>query len=367
MSNTKNNLKELMRKFTQINAGSGMEQPLIRAILEELDGHVDELYVGKRGNVYAKKVGSQPGHTLMLSAHMDQIGMVVKNILPNGYILFEKNGDIPNLLLQGRMVEVGEKNVPGVVGCKPGHLQPMEERAKTKTPEQSYIDLGLQSRQEVEALGIGIGDQIVWKSEFMEMANPDRICTKAIDNRISCALVVELLKNLDKNDFKGTIYGAFTVVEEVGIHGAAMAASHIQPDYAISLDTIPAGDTPDIMTEMMLPVYLGKGPGLSMADGVMNSIYYHVIHPAVRKIIEAEAEAAGVNLQKCTITGGMYATDASKLSYVGEGVPCAVLTTPRRYSHSPVEVMDFNDAEGVYKILIGAAKNNAERDLSFLA
>ncbi|MDL2258934.1 M20/M25/M40 family metallo-hydrolase [Eubacteriales bacterium OttesenSCG-928-K08] len=363
---SKQSLKEMIKKLSQINAGAGMEQPMVRAVIEEISPYVDEVFVDARGSVYAKKTGAAPGHTLMLAAHMDQIGMIVKNILPNGYILFEKNGDVPNNLLLGRKVFIGNKNIPGVVGCKPGHLQTPEEASKVPIPEQCYIDAGFASRQEAEAQGIGIGDQVIWQSDFMEFANPDRVCSKALDNRVNCAILIEFMRTLEKEAFKGTIYAVFTVLEEVGLYGAMMGAYRLEPDYAVALDTIPAGDTPDVMAELLLPIYLGRGPAMSLADGVMSSIYYHVVHPAVRRMIETQAAAASINLQKCTITGGRYATDASKLSYAGKGVPCAVLAVPRRYSHSPIEVMDMNDAMGSLAILQGIARDNAEQDLSFL-
>lgn len=364
MDKVKSNLKSLLKELTAINAGVGNEHFIIGDILKKIEGHADEIKVDQNGNIFAIKKGHKPGPSLMLAAHTDEIGLIIRNITANGFLLFEKLGGVPDNLLPGRKVSVGKKNIPGVIGAKPGHLQTPDEASRVKPASACYIDVGCSSREEVEKLGISIGDQVIWQSDFMEMANPDLVATKAVDNRMSCSIVIEMLRNLKSADFAGTLIVAFTVREEAGLYGA-MVAGHSHPtDYAIAIDTIPAGDTPDVATERELPIWIGKGPGLPIADGV-GYVFFSMIHPAVRAIIETHAAKLGVNLQKTTILSGGYTTDAARLSYAGDGIPSATFAIPRRYSHSPIELVNLNDAVDVYKVLMAIVKDNENADLRF--
>jgi putative aminopeptidase len=205
----------------------------------------------------------------------------------------------------------------------------------------------------------------VFQSDFMEMFNPDLISTKSVDNRISCAILLELFQQMADEEFAGTLYGVVTVQEEVGLRGASMVGNQIEPDYAIVLDTIPAGDTPDINTERSLPVYLGKGPACPVADGAIG-VYFTHIHPKVREMIEEQSEKTHVPIQYLTLIGDHYITDAANLSIAGKGIPVGIVATPRRYSHSPIELVNLNDAVGVLQIVKGIVVENGKKELSFI-
>ncbi|MED3563925.1 M42 family peptidase [Bacillus xiapuensis] len=359
-------IKEWLRDLTGIVGVSGSEQEVVRYMKEKLLPYADEVKVDNNGNIIAIKNGTAPGPKLMISSHSDEVGFCVKNILPNGFIMFDKIGGVSDQLLLGRKVWVTTKKLPGLIGIKAGHMQTAEESKRVKTPRECYIDMGASSRKEVEDMGVKIGDPIVFQSDFMEMDNKDLIATKAVDNRIHCAILIELFKQLQGVDFAGTLYGVVTVQEEVGLRGAMMVGNAIQPDYAIVLDTIPAGDTPDIDTEISLPVYLGKGPACPIADGVGGTMVFNYIHPKVREMIEEQAAKASVNLQAITLIGDGYTTDAASLGSVNTGIPVGVLSTPRRYSHSPIELVHLHDALGVLKIVTGIVIDNGNKDLSFI-
>jgi len=365
MKNLKQNLKQLLNDLCDVVGVSGNEQEIIQKIVEQIKPYADEVKVDPVGNVIAVKKGAKPGPSLLIGAHSDEIGFCVKAILENGYLLIDKIGNVPDNIMLGRKVWVTAEKIPGVIGTKPGHLQTPEEAAKVSSVNQCYIDLGLSSKTEVEDLGIKIGDPIVIQSDFMEMTNPDIICTKAVDNRMGCSIIIELFKHLNSEDFGGTIYGVFTVREEVGLYGAQTVGHLLQPDYAIALDTIPAGDTPDINTTRQLPIFLGKGPGFPVADNV-GYLFFSFVHPAIREIIEEQAKKLNINLQTCTILGATYTTDASKYSYAGNGIPCATLAIPRRYSHSPIELVNINDAVDVLKILHAIVINNDKANITFI-
>ena len=358
-------IKSLLRDLTDFVGVSGTEQQVVRYMKEQLSPYADELKVDNNGNVIAIKNGTAEGPKIMVSSHSDEVGFYVKNILANGFIMFDKVGVVSNQLLLGRKVWITVNKIPGIIGIMAGHLQSPEESKTVKPPSKCYIDVGLSSREEVEALGIKIGDPIVFQSDFMEMSNPDLIATKSVDNRINCALIIELFKHMQNEQFAGTLYGVVTVQEEVGLRGGTMVANAIEPDYAIILDTIPTGDTPDINTDAVLPVYLGKGPAIPLADGVGGALVFNYVHPKIKQMIEEEASNHDIPLQLTTLIGD-YTTDASSVGIAGKGIPVGIIATPRRYSHSPVELVNLNDAVSVFEIVTSIVKNNGNKDLSFI-
>jgi len=360
----KENLRAYFKDLSGLMGISGCEQPVVKYMKEKLEPFADEIQVDTSGNVIAVRHGNRPGPRLMIEAHGDEVGFCVKNILANGFLYFDKVGTQSDKVMEGRKVWVKDA-IPGIIGIKPGHLQSAEESRRVKTSRECYIDIGMSSKEEVEKLGVKIGDPIVLQSSFMEMTNKDLICTKSVDNRINCAILIELFRQMKELDFAGTVYAVASVQEEVGLRGAAMVGNLIQPDYAIALDTIPAGDTPDVDTEKDLPMYLGKGPGLPVAYGYHFPIFAYA-HPQVRKMIEKAAEREKISLQYVTLTGDGYSTNAATLSTAGKGIPTATLTVPRRYSHSPVELFDLNDAVGSLKILKQIVADNENANLSFI-
>lgn len=360
----KERIRKELKQLTGLTGVSGHEQDVIRHIKSRLEPITDELIVDPWGNLIAVKHGKNPGPKLMVAAHADEIGFVVKNILKDGFILFDKSGTASDKVMEGRKVLINGK-IPGVIGIKPGHIQSSEESRRVKTSKECYIDIAAFSREEVEGLGISIGDPISYESSFMEMANKDYVCTKSVDNRINCTILIELFEEIKGMDFDGTFYGCFTVQEETGMKGAFMVGNRIEPDYAIVTDTIPSGDTPDVDTDRELPIYLGKGPACVMADGMGSAMMFTYAHPAVVRIIKEQATQLKINLQFTTLLGQSYATDSAGLAHSGKGIPTATLAMPRRYSHSPIEMLNLNDAVCSLKILKGVIENNGKAKISF--
>lgn len=341
----KEQLIDLLRELTAINAPSGFEGPLVRRMRELLAPLADEVSVDRMGNLYAVKRGDRPGPTLMITAHSDEIGAIVKSIEPNGFIRFDKIGGTVDALLVGRMVRVGPHL--GVVGVKAGHLMTEKERSSILPHTQMYIDVGARDADEVRALGIRVGDPIAYESELKFFANSDRFAGKAVDDRIGCAVLVALFSELQGATFGGTLVGAVTVQEEVGLRGATVASFKINPTMAIALDTMPCGDTPDVNFHRELPVGIGRGPAFQVmsvggARGLLAS-------PVMKRLLIETAEREGLPYQVTTFTGGN--TDASAMHLSREGIPCGVVALPRRYSHSPVEMGDINDSVAALKLL----------------
>ncbi len=354
----KERLKGLLRELTAQNAVSGSEQSVASYMKRELEKVSDSVSVDHMGNVFAIKKAAQDGPVVMIAAHSDEIGAIVKSVDTNGYIWFEKIGGAIDALLVGRKVWVGQHL--GVIGVKAGHLQSPKERSEVKKHTEMYVDVGATSREQVLAMGISTGTPIAYNSPLESFTNSDRMCGKAIDDRLGCAVLLELMR--DASPPKGTLVAAVTVQEEVGLRGAKVAAFRVRPDFAIALDTMPCGDTPDVDFYRELPVGIGLGPAFQFTSGTATGF---LISPAMKRFLTDTAKRAGVGYQVTTFPGGN--TDATAIHLVREGIPTGVIALPRRYSHSPVEVADINDAVGALEILKTVVKRMAEPlDWSFV-
>lgn len=362
--NAKNGLKDILRDLNGAMGVSGHEHEVIKVVYSGIKGYADAVNVSRTGNVVAIKKGKKPGPSLLIGAHLDEVGYIVRNILADGFLTVDKIGFPTDSCAVGRKVWVSDERIPGLFGIRPGHLLTPEESARVVPANQNYVDVGCASAEEVRALGIKIGDQIVLQSDFMEMANPDLICTRAIDNRIGCAVIMHLFQTLSAEDFGGTLYGVFSTREEPGLHGAVNAIYDYDIDYAIALDTVPCADTPDSRPERELPLFLGKGPAFVVCEA--SHMRYQFSHPSVRKIIEESAERAGIGIQTVSLAFAGYLTDASSYAYAGGGIPTSTLAIPRRYSHSPVELVNLNDAAATLALLRAIVVANEDADLRFV-
>lgn len=364
---SKDDLKKTLKSLTEALGVSGHEQEVIRAVQAALKGHADEVNVSTVGNIVAVKKGAKPGPAVVIGAHLDEVGYIVRNILPSGFLTLDKIGTAADAVALGRLVWIGKKRIPGIIGIRPGHLQTAEEKKLVTPLVKNFVDIGCSSREEVDALGIRIGDQVVIQSGYTELHNPDLVCCRALDDRINCAIIVELFKSIRAADFAGTLYGVFTVREEVGMLGAQTALDKYDVDYAIALDTIPTADVPGSNPAAELPLYLGKGPGFPLCEDYSATLgSFQLVHPGVREFIEATAKKTGISLQVVTLAFAGYLTDAKAYAYLKGGIPTATLTVPRRYSHSPVELMNINDAASLLKLLQGMVKDNDKVNLSFI-
>lgn len=346
------NLQKRIADLTQLIGVSGHEWDVARYIYHALEGHVDSLEQRPNGAIVAIKKGSKPGPRMMVTAHMDEVGYIVKNITPKGFLLFDRVGGAVEGCLPGRRVLVkgtGEA-IPGVIGVRSSHLLTAEQKAKPQTPEQSYVDIFVKSAEEARALGIGPGSQIVPDSPWTEMRN-GLVCTRASDDRVLCAIMVEALLHLDASEFSGEVCAVFNVLEETTIAAISAAVSYLDPEYSLFLDTIPCGDVPDCNFEKELPVALGCGPVIVLEQQVREAVRYGVSHPRLVEALHARCAETGVPYQELVLNGARYMTDAVTAAYCGKGTAAATLAVPRRYSHAPTEVYSIEDSENAYKLV----------------
>lgn len=336
-------MKDLLKKLADAPGISGFEDKIRNLMMGELKDHVDEIQIDSLGNLIATKRGGEK--KVMLAAHMDEIGLMVKHIDKKGFIKFSKIGSINDqmLLNQSVWIHTATGKIQGVIGSKPPHIMKETEKKKLVGYKNMFVDIGASNKKEAEKL-VSVGDPITFKQELYQLQN-SLISGKALDNRIGCCVLIETLKRV-KSD--ATIYGVGTVQEEVGLKGARTAAFRINPDIAIALDVTIAGDHPG-MKEDEAPLKIDKGPAIVLTDASGKGI---ITHPKVKNLLISVAEAEKIPYQIEVSEGGT--TDATVIHLTREGIPSGVLSVPTRYIHTPVGVASLRDIENTVKLLVAA-------------
>jgi putative aminopeptidase len=354
-------LKRQLGEYAAIDGVAGHEHAVVRRLVDDFRPLVDRVDVDSFGNVVATKQGPDGAPSLMVAAHSDEIGGVVRSIEPGGVIRFERLGGVNETLLVGRAVRINGHR--GVVGARSGHLMSPEERLTVPRLQDLYIDLGFDCAEDVEALGIKVGDPIAYEAPMRELANPDRLSGKALDNRISCVMLLELAARLKAVELNCTVHWAVMVQEEVGLRGAQMTTFRLNPTAAIVVDTMPAGGTPDVSATRELGAEIGKGPVITV--GSQSGSGGIIVPLAMRDLMTDAARAANVPYQLSLFHGGN--SDAAAVHLVREGLPTGVVNIARRYSHSPVETLDINDCVNATLLLEQAVRNfGPSTNLAFL-
>ena len=253
-------LIESLKKYTSIYGPPGLEDEVKEAIISDLEDFVDEITIDKLGNLIVLQKGSEypDGPKIMLDAHMDEISLVIKHIDSDGMIWVAKHGGMMENLLPGHHVMILARTgkIPGVVGVKSGHLSTPEERKIVPTISNIWVDIGCNTQEEVEETGVRIGDFITYEKKFKTLGK--YICSTTLDDRIGVLVLIETLKKLRKSDRSISVYGVFSVQEEVGCRGTQIAAHRINPDIAIIVDTGFGADPATTMKETR--VKIGEGP-----------------------------------------------------------------------------------------------------------
>ncbi|MCD6243273.1 M42 family metallopeptidase [Candidatus Bathyarchaeota archaeon] len=341
-------LIDILEKLSNAPGVAGREDKVRDLIKEMLRPYVDELREDKLGNVIAVKRGkAENAPSIMLAAHMDEIGLYVKNITEKGFLYFTKIGGIDDRILMAQKVVVytSKGPVPGVIGSKPPHIMKEEERKKVIEADKLFIDVGASSKKEAEEMGIRVGDPVCFDIKFAK-AGDDAVIGKAFDDRVGCAVMIEAMRRISEVDC--TVYAVGTIQEEVGLRGATIAAFEIYPDVGLALDVTVAGDVPGV-TEVEAPIKMGAGPSFTVADRGL------ITHPKVLRLLVETAEKLGIPYQ--LETGLPGTTDAARIALTREGVPAGVISIPTRYIHSPASLLSLKDVENTVKITVAAIEN----------
>ena len=339
----------ILKKLSEAVGVSGHEFEVKKVVIEEISDVVDEWRVDSLGNIIALKKGRGNGPKIMISAHMDEIGLMVTHIDKRGFLRFTGVGSWNERILPGQRVIVcaGDVKVRGVIGAKPPHLMTPEEKKQVIEMKKLFIDIGATSSDEVKELGIKVGSIAVLDREVVRLGGTDRVTGKAFDDRVGVASLIFALKLLSDVEHEAEVYSVFTVQEEIGLKGATVSAFAVKPDVGIAVDVTTANDIPEV-DEKDWVTELGKGPAVKVMDKG------NISHPKLRELLIKIAEEEKIPYQLEVLPGG--ATDAAAIMVSREGVPVATISIPCRYIHSPIEVLDLKDAVYASKLLAAFIK-----------
>ncbi len=340
MTDIVNDLRELSNEI----GVPGFESRVRALISSKAEAFADDLRVDALGNLVATKRGSKGGRTVLLDAHMDEVGFIVSHVDGNGFIRFEELGgwDDRNLLGHPVRFPVEQGFVDGVIGTKPPHLQKPDEREKVVKREQMFVDIGASSREDAEEVGIAVGTPFTIYHEFREML-PGRVMGKAFDDRSGCALLLNAMERLGETSHESEFVFNFAVCEEIGGRGATTGAYGADPDIALALENTAAGDIPGIPEERC-PTSIGRGPAITIADKSL------IAHPEVIRRLRDAARESSVEYQiKKPLYGG---TDAGRIAITRRGVPSGVLSVPSRYIHNGISMLAVSDLEACSDLLL---------------
>lgn len=357
---------DLLEKICALHAVSGREDLMTAFVRDHVSPLVDEVKVDNLGNVVAILRGAKdPDHRLMLQAHMDELGLIVRNITEDGFLLIERVGGVPEKSLLGQRVDVltdDGRLVPGYVGAKSHHITSPEEKFKVPRVHDMFIDLGLDSRQAVLDAGIQVGDPATYHPNYHEFGD-GMVCSKALDNRVGVFILLEVLKSFNRNRPASTVVFSFTVLEEFSIRGSLPTVVATDPHAILSLDITIATDTP--IDPPLHPVRMRGGPAIKMMDfhgrGTLGGMFSS---PKLRRLIEKTAAGEGLPLQREVIVGVI--TDPAFQLYLGDkGYTIAALSIPHRYSHASIQMCHKTDIQGTIQLVQAVGRRfNPGVDLS---
>ena len=344
-------LRSLVMDLMLVPGLSGHEGRVRRSIAVEMRNIGLLTTTDRLGNLIATAVGDPDRPSVMLFAHMDQLGFIVRRIEPGGLIRLERLGGVPEraLAAQQLLICVGEgRDVPAVVANKSHHATAPEEKHRVVPYLEIIVDAGFSSVNEARAAGVDVGSPVVYAPEAIRLAG-QRLAGTSIDDRAGCAVVVEAARLIAPIAERPSVHFVFSTQEEFNLRGALVAAQRLDPEIAIQLDLMLATDTPDMQARGDLA--LGAGPGMSLYSfhgrGTLNGT---LPHPALVSLFERAAREEAIPLQRSAQVGVL--TDSSYVQLVHNGVAAIDLGFPCRYTHSAREVCDLTDLERLCRLVV---------------
>lgn len=332
-------MEQLIKKLVEAYGPSGFEDDVRQIIRNEIESYADEISVDTLGNLIALKKGDGSGLTVMVAAHMDEIGVMVNHVTEKGFLRFTNIGGIRPQTLMGSRVQFADGTI-GVVGS-----EKMDSWNDLQGLDKHYIDVGATSKEDCP---IQVGSAASFVRPFAKIN--DRYIAKSMDDRIGCAVAVESLKRISESGgIPHDIYFVFSVQEEVGTRGAQTAANALEVDVGIAVDITMTGDTPEAST---MAVELGAGPAIKVKDSGMIS------HTGLVRQMRTSAEEIDIPYQMEVLLGGT--TDARSIQIAGAGSAAGCISIPTRYGHTQSETVDAGDVENCVKLLVAIFANPIE-------
>jgi len=329
-------VKDLIKKLTEAYGPSGNEDEVRDLIRAEVEPLADEVRVDTLGNLIATKHGRGTGKKVMLAAHMDEIGLIISYVDENGFLRAQPIGGVDLMTLAGSRVRFAD----GATGV----IAPEKRPEFKKDPDLTklYIDVGATSRQEAE---VRLGQAVSFVRPFADLGR--RVVAKAMDDRIGCVVLVEVLRRLGETPHE--VYFVFTVQEEVGLRGARTGAYGLEPEVGIAVDITASGDTPEAPKMAMK---LGAGPCIKVMDSGMLS------HPGVKDLLVRVAREREIPYQLEVLAAGT--TDAAAIQLAHSGVAAGCVSLACRYFHTPSEMIELADVENSVKLLVALLEQPIE-------
>jgi len=333
----------LLHELSDAAGPSGFEEDVRKIMVREMKPLADQLSYDGMGSVIARQGSSGP--RIMLDAHMDELGGVIRRTTKTGFLSMQMLGGwLDQALPDQRWIIIGSKGpVHAVTGIRDIHVVPAEERTKVFARDSLYLDVGARSDAEVAAMGIGPGDPVVPDSPFVVLNGTQRYLGKAWDDRVGCAVLIEAMRRLKASGHPNQIFFAATTQEEVGLRGAHSAADVIKPDVGIAIEGGITGDSPGRNPEETQGV-LGAGPGLFIYDSSA------LPNRRLAGLTRETARAKGIPLQLDLVQG--YGDDSSEIQKSTGGAPTVNLVVPARYTHAHNGIIDRADFDGMVDLVV---------------
>ncbi|MAJ07185.1 MAG: endoglucanase [Crocinitomicaceae bacterium] len=329
---------KLLKNICETPGAPGFENRVRNLVLKEIENCVDDINIDNMGNVIALKKGKDDTKSVMIAAHMDEIGFIVTHVNDKGFLKFHPLGGFdPKTLTSQRVIVHGKKNLVGVMGSKPIHVMTTEEKNRVPKIQDYYIDLGLE-KSEVDKI-VKVGDPVTRERGLIEMG--DCVNCKSLDNRISVFVLIEALKKIKTPDFN--TYAVFTVQEEVGIRGAQVATQKIKPDFGFGLDTTIAYDVPGAAEHEKI-TSLGKGVAIKIMDAST------ICDTRMVQFMRNTANAHNIQWQNEILTAG--GTDTASIQRMTPGGSIAgAFSIPTRHIHQVIEMVNKKDVQNCIDLL----------------
>ncbi|WP_153730599.1 M42 family metallopeptidase [Sporosarcina obsidiansis] len=341
---------EMLKELTDARGIPGNEREARDVMKKHIEPFADQIEHDGLGSLIALKEGDTNGPKIMIAGHLDEVGFMVTRIDDKGFIYFQTVGGWWSQVMLAQRVSIvtrSNETITGVIGSKPPHILPPEARKKPVDIKDMFIDVGAASKEEVLEWGILPGDMVVPYFEFTVMKNENYLLAKAWDNRIGCAIAIEVMKQLKDENHPNRVYSVGAIQEEVGLRGAKTATNKIQPDIGFAVDVGIAGDTPGISSKEAVG-NMGEGPQILLYDASM------VSHRGLRNFVVETAEDLGIPYQFATMAGG--GTDAGSIHLSGTGIPTLAICIPTRYIHSHAAMLHREDFENTVRLLVELVK-----------
>ncbi len=349
----------LLKEITEASGVSGYEDEVRKLMRRELSPFSDSVECDKMGSIMASKAGASNDPRVMVIGHMDEIGFMVKEITPEGYIKFLALGGWWGHVALGQRMKIMTSKGPvlGVIGSTPPHLLEAKDREKVLKIKEMFIDVGCQEKFDVKKkLGIKLGDPIIPVSEFTIMGNQKMYLSKAFDNRVGCAVAIDVLKKFQKVSHPNMLLAGASVQEEVGLRGAQTVAQMSEPDVCIVVDTGIGQDIPP--NTFKKAEKMGGGPAVLIFDACM------IPNLKLRDLVISTAESKKIPFHLTYMEGGC--TDGARIHMNRTGVPTVVIGPPVRYIHSHNGILNRTDYDNTVKLICELVKKLNKKTVNSL-